>query len=193
MPKIQARSPQSRPRDVVRSHVPLKSPVFGAKSVGSFVPRLTRHAFEKFGFSAATLLTDWETIVGPALARYTAPERLKWPKAPVSPADSGDGADRGRPGATLVLGVDPGRALDIQYRTQQIIERINAYFGYRAVAELRIVQTPIRVSNRPTPPLLPRMIPSAAPPAEVAAIADEGLRTALARMAAGVTARSAAI
>jgi hypothetical protein len=35
-----------------------------ARAVGAFLPRLTRKAFEKYGFSAATLLTDWPAIVG---------------------------------------------------------------------------------------------------------------------------------
>ena len=34
---------------------PAKKPFFAARAVGSFVPGLTRKAFEKFGFSAATL------------------------------------------------------------------------------------------------------------------------------------------
>ena len=94
--------------------------------------------------------------------------------------------EKGRSGATLVLRVDGARALDVQYRARQIIERINAYFGYAAVAELRIVQAP--VAGR---------LPLARPPGraateplthEVAHIADPALRGALARLGAGVRA-----
>lgn len=169
----------------------VRKPMFGAKAVGSFVPRLTRTAFEKFGFSAATLITDWAQIVGSDLARATAPERLKWPKGPVGRGQSSDELDTGRPGATLVLRVDDGRALDIQYKTAQIISRINAYFGYRAVAEIRILQAPIERRGTPTPRLTPAEI-AADIPAVVAGIESEGLRDALARMAAGLKARAAA-
>ena len=55
---------------------------------------------------------------------------------------------KGRPGATLVLRVDGGRSLDVQHNARQIIERINAYFGYAAVAELRIVQAPVGVEDQ---------------------------------------------
>ena len=61
-------------------------------------------------------------------------------------------AEKGRPGATLVLRVDGARALDVQYKARQIIERINAYFGYAAVAELRIVQAPMRQLPPARPP-----------------------------------------
>jgi hypothetical protein len=163
----------------------------GARAVGSFVPRLTRPAFERFGFSAATLITDWATIVGADIARYTAPERLRWPRRIEHVAGEVPDGERGRPGATLFLGVEAARALDVQYKARQIIERINAYFGYRAVSELRIVQAASRPSATargaaPVPHV--RDAPSP-PPAEVTRVADAGLRAALERMAAGLVSR----
>jgi len=113
-----------------------------ARVVGAFVPGLTRKSFEKYGFSTATLLTDWAIIVGKELAQFTMPERLKWPRN-VAAYDDIEASAKGRPGATLVLRVDGPRAIDVQYQTPQIIERINAHFGYRAVAEIRFIQAPL--------------------------------------------------
>ena len=140
-----------------------------AKAVGSFLPRLTRKAFEKHGFAAATLLTDWARIVGAEIARYAQPERIKWPKG------------------------DPARAMDIEYRRAQLAERINGYFGYRAIGEIRIVQTPIVAANagaQPAPPMASAADCAAprAPASELVAIADDGLRQALTRMQAGIEA-----
>ena len=163
-----------------------------AKAVGSMVPGLTRKAFERFGFSTATLLTDWAQIVGADLARYTAPDRLKWPRGGTNGSDDEPAEGPARQGATLVLRVDLGRGIDIQYKARQLIERINAHFGYRAVAEIRIIQAPVEGA-------LPA--PEVASPAKVlrkafnrgetapllAAIPDEGLRAALERMQAGLT------
>lgn len=162
---------------------------FAAKAVGSLVPGLTRKAFERFGFSTATLLTDWARIVGADLARYTSPDRLKWPRG----AHSDDESGPERQGATLVLRVDLGRSIDIQYRARQIIERINAHFGYRAVAEIRIIQAPVEGALPPTPEASARPARRAFNRTEtaplVAAVADEGLRAALERMQAGLTSR----
>lgn len=157
------------------------------RAVGSFVPKLTQKAFEKYGFSAATLLTDWTSIVGGDLASYTAPERLKWPRGVDAYGDVADGAS-GRPGATLVLRVDGPRALEVEHRARQILERINAYFGYRAVAEMRIVQAPITRRDAATPSIrktAARPVPAAAP-VDLARVADENLRAALAKLQAGI-------
>jgi hypothetical protein len=163
-----------------------------AKTVGSFVPRLTRPAFERYGFSAAALITDWATIVGADLARYTMPERLKWPKRVDWSVDDVSETDRGRPGATLILAVVAGRALDVEYRSAQLMERINAYFGYRAVASVRIVQVAsIRPAAAEAPPAATGAAPHAPakPREELAAITEPTLRTALERMAQGLVAR----
>ena len=101
-----------------------------ARAVGTYVPKLTHKAFEKYGFAAAALITDWAMIVGKDIAAYTAPERLKWPRGVGIRDDVDDGA-AGRPGATLIVRVEPARALDVQYKAQQILERINGHFGYR--------------------------------------------------------------
>jgi hypothetical protein len=163
-----------------------------AKAVGSMVPGLTRKAFERFGFSTATLLTDWAGIVGAHMARYTAPDRLKWPRGGTDASDDEPAEGPARQGATLVLRVDLGRGIDIQYKARQLIERINAHFGYRAVAEIRIIQAPVEGA-------LPAA--EAASPARtlrksfnrretatmLAAIPDDGLRAALERMQAGLS------
>jgi hypothetical protein len=156
-----------------------------ARAVGTYVPKLTHKAFEKYGFAAATLITDWAVIVGKDVAGYTAPERLKWPRGVGIRDDVEQGAE-GRPGATLIVRVEPARALDVQFKAHQLIERINGHFGYRAVAELRLLQAPLpeRAVLTPVPVTPP---PSAAP--ELAGIADERLRAALASLKSGLMSR----
>ncbi len=158
---------------------------FGPKAVGSFVPRLARAAFERYGFASATLLTDWPVIVGSALAANTAPERIRWPRQPSQSEPDGDVG--GRRGATLVLAVDPAHALNIQYASAQIIERINAYFGYRAISELRIEQRPRRAPSGAVASS-PRQSPDETP-REVLAVEDDRLRGALEQLAIGIRAR----
>jgi hypothetical protein len=170
-----------------------------AKPVGGFVPKLTRKAFEKHGFSSVTLISDWATIVGAELAAYTAPERLKWPRG-VEIYEDTSADQRGRPGATLILGVEAARALDVEYSAQQIIERVNAYFGYAAIAAIKILQrqtlAPVSEAG-PRPPSFRRPMtteserPTSATDTELGAIQDEGLREALAKLALNLRAEAA--
>jgi hypothetical protein len=46
-------------------------------------------------------------------------------------------------GAVLRLRVENHCVLDIQYGHEQLLERINGYLGYRAIASVRIIQGPI--------------------------------------------------
>lgn len=171
-----------------------------ARAIGSFLPGLTRKVFEKYGFSTADLLTNWPEIVGDELARHTAPQRLKWPRqydeTASSEANEGRNRQRSRPqGATLLLMVDGGRALDVQYQARQIVERVNAFFGYRAIAAIKILQGPIAaqasdMSSKSKPLALPKAVLSQHRTL-ISGIEDDGLREALERLGAQVAAKSA--
>lgn len=155
-----------------------------ARSVGEFVPALMRPAFEKYGFPAAAILTEWTAIAGAELAAYTAPERLKWPRRTGTGADEG-----GEKGATLVLRVAGARALEVEHMRQPLIERINAAFGYRAVAEIRVLQAPLARPRTGERPPLPPASPENT--ALLSGLPEDRLKQAFTRMASGLEARRA--
>ncbi|HEU0059279.1 MAG TPA: DciA family protein [Hyphomicrobiaceae bacterium] len=150
------------------------------KTVGSFLPGLTAQAFKKFGFSTAHLVMDWPAIAGKDLAAVCAPERLKWPPRRPEAEEAEAEPVRGRRGATLVVRVEAARALDIQYKRQQILERINAYFGYAAVSDLRLVQAPLPASAGGAERR--RTAPTRAVVPDLEGIPDGALREALTRL-----------
>ena len=157
-----------------------------ARTIGALTPRVTKTAFQKFGFATAQLVADWRSIVGDRLASTTAPDKLKWPR---SPSDAGSDATA-RSGATLIVRVEPAVALDVQYKTALILERINAYFGYRAVLELRIVQGSVaRADTNPAATERQRTRAPRVQPAPIEGIKDEGLKAALERMQTGILSR----
>lgn len=121
---------------------------FSGRSLGAYLPQLTRKAFEKFGFSTASLILEWSTIVGDELALRTTPEEVKWPKT----ADLAPASSHSRPSAALlVLRVDPAHILETSYSVSQIKDRINRYFGYRAITDIRLLSAPLNTkgtSNR---------------------------------------------
>lgn len=130
------------------------------------------------------LLGCWDEIAGAEFAECTRPERIKWER---SAAQSG--ADEGgfRPGV-LTVACEGARALFLMHAQDELIERINAFFGFAAVERVRIVQKPISQGQR-RPPVRPL------PPAEKHRIAgllteieDPRLRDALERLGQAVVA-----
>lgn len=152
-----------------------------ARAAGSFVPKIAAKAFEKFGFHTAEIMMQWPTIVGAEIAKWTQPERIRWPRMPNGVDGAAD--TEARPGGTLVLRVEPARALEIEYQGAEIIERINRYFGYRAVETLKLVQAPLErtPSQAPTGAGTGRATPAVEtpPPPEVASLPNDGLKAAL--------------
>jgi len=102
-----------------------------------------RMCFVKRGFHEAHVLAHWTEIVGDGLAEFSAPEKLTFSRGTASD-------NRGpRGGAVLSIRVDGPVALEIRHLEPQIIERINAYYGYGAVERLKITQGPLPLKKRP--------------------------------------------
>ena len=141
---------------------------------------LTRQAFARYGFSYAEVIARWPEIVGEALARHARPERIKWPR--------GAGESDQKRGGTLVIAAAPGRALDLQYEVPRIIERINGFYGFGAIAAVKVMAQPRAFAA----PAQPRPAPAkdfTDPVLET--ISDDGLKAALQRLGAAVAGANA--
>lgn len=139
---------------------------------------LTRAAFAHYGFAYADLITQWPAIMGEAIAQWSEPERIRWPRS---------GAEERKQGGTLVIRVVPGRGLDLQHETPRIIERINAFYGYGAIASVKIMQGALSVrkpARKPLAPLRPR--DAQALESQLEMVPDPDLKEALRRLGEGV-------
>lgn len=133
-----------------------KKPYFrrqGFQSITAILPRVTKKVFERYGFSTVSLITQWDSIVGADLAAYSWPEKVNWPRTHYDKEGNQtaqQSSHKGHYGATLHLGVEGHRALDVEYQSAQILEKINQFFGYRAITNLRIIQISPDRHNRQT-------------------------------------------
>jgi len=160
------------------------------RRLAALLPGITRKALERFGFAYADLLSQWPTIVGPELAAHAVPERIRWPRR----ADEEQGRPGRRTGGILVVRVDGPIAVEIQHRAPLIAERINAFYGYFAVASVKVVQGPLSASreSREAPKPRPGRVDetdAAKLAQKVEEIGDDGLRAALLRLGRGVLGR----
>ncbi len=102
----------------------------GLRALAVSLPRVTKRLFGKRGFAEGGLAADWPGIVGAELATRCRPGKLAFARA----AERREG--------TLTLRVEAPFATEVQHLAPQIMERINGYFGYPAVARLRLKQVP---------------------------------------------------
>ncbi len=150
----------------------------GAVPISALVGRVINPVARKRGFAAADMIAAWADVVGADLAEYTRPEKIVWPR--------GD-ANADLPGV-LTLKVDGPRAVVVQHQLDQIVERVNAFFGYAAVGQVRIVQAPLGRPAKRAPvedgPLAPEA--EARLNAAIGTVEDRPLREALDRLGRGV-------
>jgi hypothetical protein len=99
----------------------------GAKAIGDLMPEIGRTAFRRFGFVQSSVVTRWPEIVGAHHARVCSPEAIRFP-----PGEKAEGI--------LQLVVVPAHAPLIEQVIPEIIERVNRFFGYRAVARVKLRQ-----------------------------------------------------
>ncbi|MEQ8355065.1 MAG: DUF721 domain-containing protein [Kiloniellaceae bacterium] len=137
----------------------------GLRALASSLSVVTRRAFARRGLTGADIARQWPAIVGQELAAQCRPRQLRFPK----PGEAVDGR--------LTLRVAPGWALEVQHLEPLLLERINGFFGYRAVARLALQQGPL-----PAPHLGARQAARRrreARPPEAAAAVDHGLAAKL--------------
>lgn len=148
----------------------------GPRAIAGQIDRLTRPALAKRGLAGAAVVAEWHAIVGPAMAQYTCPLRITWPR------------DKAGEGTLHLRVASSALATELQHLQPQMLERINGYFGYCAVAR-------VAITHGPLPRPRPRAKPPArqAPPEEVerrlAMVEDPDLKAALAALGKWVLGR----
>lgn len=168
-------APKSAPKPAGQQPVQRRG---GMAALAVDVPAVTRAAIGSRGFAEAGLITHWSEIIGADLARGCQPDQLKFPKGQRS-----DG--------TLTLRCIGALALEIQHQGPYLLERINGYFGYRAIARLKLVQGTLR--RRPARPALklPALAPDdiAATEAALADLPEDDLKETLRRLGTAIRQR----
>ncbi|MBB6254738.1 DUF721 domain-containing protein [Nitrospirillum iridis] len=152
----------------------------GPRPIGRHLNAIAGKALGPHGPAFATLLAEWDAIVGPRLASVALPLKLQFPKGR-------------QDDAVLHLGVAGPAALFIQHEEPQILQRLNGFFGFRAVARLKLFQAPPATNrrNRDRPAPVPRRLSAgeaAALENQTGGVADEGLREALASLGRAIMA-----
>ncbi|WOE74984.1 DUF721 domain-containing protein [Alterisphingorhabdus coralli] len=112
-----------------------------AKAIADLMPEIGRTAFRRFGFVQSSVVTRWPEIAGERYAAISLPESIRFPKGEKSEG-------------TLNLVVNGAHAVLMQHVGPEIIERVNRFFGYPAVAKIKFRQGDV-TPPRSKPPVKP--------------------------------------
>lgn len=99
----------------------------GFARTSSLLNQRIRRASESRGFAETRVLTRWAEIVGEDTARVARPVDVSF--------------GRGGIGATLTVLTTGAQAPMLEMQKERIRERVNAVYGYNAMARVRITQT----------------------------------------------------
>ena len=101
-----------------------KSYVQGLRIFGNTLPRGMRGILKKNGYNYSEIIKKWKILVGKDIANYSYPKSIKMNKVNSS--------------GTLLLIIKRGHEINAEYSKDEIINKINSYFGYKLIGEIRL-------------------------------------------------------
>lgn len=150
----------------------------GFTRTSALLTQRVRAASEKRGFAQSRLLTHWAEIAGASVAAVSRPVEVNY--------------GRHGMGATLTLLTTGAHALQLDMEKEKLRARVNAVYGYNAIARILITQTAatgfaegqVDFSQAPSkgPATEPRPEVRAKASEAASPIEDDTLRHALARL-----------
>lgn len=108
----------------------------GLRPFSSSVPQGLKKKLRKGSYNYSNIIDNWTKIIGKELSAICYPNSIK----ASNKIDSG----------VLLINVIHGNELNVEYSKQEIIDRVNDFFGYKYVKEVRlkIVQEKIVKKNK---------------------------------------------
>ncbi|MFH1159194.1 MAG: DciA family protein [Pseudomonadota bacterium] len=107
------------------------------RPLSDLVPGLAKGILGRKGLLFGKLVMEWPHIVGPEMAARTVPTELRFA-----------GKSDQKSHAVLHLSVQSAFALEISYQKALLIERLNMFFGYPAIKDIKIIQQTNVMSNK---------------------------------------------
>ena len=107
-----------------RNNKESKTYVQGLRPFGNTLPRGLKGILKKNGYNYSEIISKWNLLMGKDISDCCYPKSIK--------------ITRGDKSGTLILSVERGNEINIEYSKKEIINKINSYFGYRLINEIRL-------------------------------------------------------
>ena len=101
-----------------------KTYVQGLRPFGNTLPRGIKGILKKNGYNYSEIISKWNLLMGKNISNYCYPKSIKM--------------SRSNKNGTLILSVERGNEIIAEYSKKEIINKINSYFGYEILNNVRI-------------------------------------------------------
>ena len=101
-----------------------KTYVQGLRPFGNTLPRGIKGILKKNGYNYSEIISKWNLLVGKDISNCCYPKSIKMKNRESS--------------GTLLLAIKRGNEINIEYSKKEIINKINSYFGYQLINEIRL-------------------------------------------------------
>ena len=104
----------------------------GLRPFSSSIPKTLKKHLRKGGYNYSNIVDNWTKMVSKKIADACYPINVKMGK------EMREG--------TLVLNVIHGKELEVEYKKNEIMDKINSFFGYKCISNvvLKIVQDTVK-------------------------------------------------
>lgn len=111
----------------------------GLRPFSSSIPKTLKKHLRKGGYNYSNIVDNWTKMVSKKISDACYPLTVKMGK------EMREG--------TLVLNVIHGKEMEVEYEKQEIIDKINSFFGYNCISQvtLKIVQDTIKANDKVFP------------------------------------------
>ena len=96
----------------------------GLRPFSSSIPKTLKKHLRKGGYNYSNIVDNWTKMISKEISDSCYPLTLKMGK------EMKDG--------TLVLNVIHGKELDVEYKKNEIIDKINSFFGYSCIKQITL-------------------------------------------------------
>ena len=101
-----------------------KTYVQGLRSFSNILPRGVKDILKKNGYNYSEIISKWNLLVGKDISNCCYPKSIKMSQS------SRNG--------TLILSVERGNEINVEYSKKEIIDKVNGYFGYKLISKIRL-------------------------------------------------------
>ena len=108
----------------------------GLRPFSSSIPKTLKKHLRKGGYNYSNIVDNWTKMVSQKISGACYPITVKMGK------EMRDG--------TLVLNVTHGKEMEVEYEKNEIIDKINSFFGYNCISHvtLKVVQEKINQNDK---------------------------------------------